>query len=351
MYVLGVAYPLSVVEVLRDDAVTLFRLTEVGRHLLGSGPEPAAAPPFPQTLLVQPNAEVLAYRQGLTPELVGRLSRFARWKTLGPACTLELTAEHTYHGLESGMTLAGIVQTLNQHGMRPVPAPVADLLQRWANKRDRISVFASATLVEFQTAADLDAAIARGVVSIRVTDRIGLTDDGREPDFKNLRLIGNRDYESKPLQCVSVADDGLTLTVDPAQADLLLEAEIGKLSDPVDGDPPGIRRYRLSPESLGRATTAGMSTADLDDWFQARAGRPLTAAAKLFLAGGQQASPEAVTLLVVLVPSEEMGDGLMEWPASRDQIARRLGPTALAVDAEALPRLKEVLAGIGVTLG
>ena len=38
-------------------------------------------------------AEVLVYRQGLTPELIGSLSRFARWKGIGPACTLELNPE------------------------------------------------------------------------------------------------------------------------------------------------------------------------------------------------------------------------------------------------------------------
>ena len=99
------------------------------------------------------------YRQGLTPGLVGKLSRFARWKGLGPACTLELSPTRTYHGLESGMTLAGILQTLNQHGMRPVPAPVADHLLRWADKRERITVYAAATLVEFQSPADLEAAV------------------------------------------------------------------------------------------------------------------------------------------------------------------------------------------------
>ena len=37
------------------------------------------------------------------------LTRFAKWKGFGAACTLELTAEQTYRGLESGLTLAGMV--------------------------------------------------------------------------------------------------------------------------------------------------------------------------------------------------------------------------------------------------
>src|SRR5262249_49107482 len=176
-YLLGVAYPLQLVEM----AGNLARLAPLGRHLLAGGPAPPAAPAFPQTLLVQPNAEILAYRQGLTPALVATLSRFARWKGLGPACTLELTAEQTYRGLESGMTLPMMMQALAQHSARPVPAAVADLLGRWASKRERITVFASAVLVEFATPAELDAAVARGIVALRLTDRIGMTADGGEP--------------------------------------------------------------------------------------------------------------------------------------------------------------------------
>ena len=344
-YLLGVMYPLRMIE----STAGLVRLTDLGRHLLAGGAEPPAAPVFPQSLLVQPNAEVLAYRQGLTPVLIGKLSRFARWKGLGPACTLELNADQTYRGLESGLTLAGIGQTLAQHGMKPVPAPVQDLLRRWADKRDRISIFGSATLVEFQTPADLDAAINRGVVALKLTDRIGMTDDGRDPDFKQLRLIGNRDYEAKPQLCVSIADDGLTLTVDAGQSDLLLEAEIGKLADPILGDPPGVRRYALTPDTLRRAVAAGMSLAEMDTWFQARSGHPLSAAGRLLV--GANALPPLVAsrLIVVKVPSEPIADGLMQWTGTRHLIAERLGGCAVVVEEPHLPALREVLAEIGIT--
>jgi hypothetical protein len=348
-YLLGVAYPLKLVEAAQSDG-WLIRLSPFGRHLLAAGPEPAAEPAFPQTLMVQPNAEVLAYRQGLTPALVGELSRFAAWKHLGPACTLELTADRTYHGLESGLTLAGMMQTLNRHGMRPVPATVADLLGRWANKRERITVYPSATLVEFQTPADLETAIARGVVSVRVTDRIGLTGDGSEPDFKHLRLTGNRDYEAKPQRCLTVAPDGVTLTVDAGQSDLLLEAEIGKLADPVPGDPPGVRRFRLTPESVRRALAGGMTVLDLDAWFVARTGGPLTPAGKLFAVGPDLAPPHAVRHLVLHTPTAEIADGLVQWPETADLISDRLGPTAVVIEEEHLEGLRQILAGIGVRL-
>jgi len=340
----GLLQPLQIVETIG----TAVRLAPFGRYLLASGPEPAATPAFPQTLLVQPNAEVLAYRQGLTPSLISRLTRFARWKGVGPACTLELNAEQTYHGLESGLTLAQVVQTLNQHGMKPVPANVADLLQRWANKRERVTAFASAALVEFTTPADLDTALARGIVTLKLTDRIGMTADGKEPAYTSLRLIGNRDYEAKPLKCIAVADDGVTLTIDTAMADLLLEAEIGKLADPVTGDAPGLRRFRLNVESMRRAANLGFTLTELDSWFQERAGQTLSPAGRLFLLGASTPPAMASTRLIVEVKNAEIADGLMQWPTTNQLIEARLGPTALALPREAFDKFKEVLAEIGV---
>ncbi len=350
-FLLGVAYPLRLVEAAHADDEWVVRLSDLGRHLLASGPEPVPPPGFPQTLLVQPNAEVLVYRQGLSPGLIGMLSRFARWKGIGPACTLELNPEQTYHGLESGLTLPIILQTLSRHSTRPIPPSVADLLQRWTNKRERITVYSSAVLVEFPTSADLDAAVGRGIVSVRVTDRIGMTADGKEPGLTQLRLIGNRDYESKPQKCVTVGDDGVTLTVDAAQADLLLEAEIGRYADPLGSETPTIRRFQLSPQSLRRASEIGLSLTEIDAWFIDRTGSPLSPAGRLFLLGRQLPPPTIARKLVIQFPTPEITDGSLQWPASRSLIAERLGPTSVVVDEENLEAFRRVMVEVGVTLG
>ncbi len=342
----GVLYPLRLVEVATDNGMSA-TLTDLGRHLFADAPKPADPPDFPQTLLVQPNAEIIAYRQGLTPALVASLTRFARWKGFGAACMLELTAEHTYRGLEGGLTLAEIVQALNRHSSRPVPPAVADLLLRWANKRERIVVYAAATLVEFATPADLDAALTRGVVAVRVTDRIGLCPNGGDPDFKHLRLLGNREFDARPTRCVSVADDGVSLTVDSTQSDLLLEPELAKLADPLP-DSPGPRRYAISPTSVNRATAAGLSLADLEAWFAARTGGPLPPAVRLFASAVSLPPSLAARRLVVQLPNEAAADGVMQWPVTRKLVDDRLGPTALAVDETNLPTLIETLADLGL---
>jgi len=343
---LGVLYPLRLVEVL-DRGGWFVRLSDLGRWLFAGGPKPAEPPPFPQALLVQPNAELLAFRQGLTPALVARLTRFARWKSLGAACTLELTPEQTYRALEGGQSLAGILQALNQHATKPVPPVVADLLQRWANKRDRITVYAAATLVEFQTPAELDAAVSRGIVAVKITDRIGVCADGGDPDYKHLRLTGNRDYDAKPSRCVTVGDDGVSLTVDAGLADLLLDAEIGKIADPQPDEPTGPRRFRLTPESVRRAAV-GSTLDELDGWFVTRAGERLPAPARLFALAATMPASHVAKLTVLRLPNADAVDGLFQWPVTRPLVADRLGPKAVSVAEDHLPALLEVLRQLGV---
>src|SRR5208283_4842041 len=127
----------------------LVRLSPTGRWLLGLGETPPAAPLYPQTLLVQPNLEIIAYRQGLSPGLIAQLARFAAWKNLGAACLLQLQPESVYRALQAGQTFQSILQTLERHGTRALPPSVVDSLRTWADKRERITIYPSATLFEF----------------------------------------------------------------------------------------------------------------------------------------------------------------------------------------------------------
>src|SRR5207248_6878886 len=90
-FLLGLAYQLRMLQAARDSTGEwVVRLSPLGRGLLGISAPPTAVALVPQTLLTQPNLEILVYRQALTPGLIGRLSQFAAWKTFGSACTLQL---------------------------------------------------------------------------------------------------------------------------------------------------------------------------------------------------------------------------------------------------------------------
>jgi hypothetical protein len=347
---LGFGCPLRLVEAVRDNDEWWFRLGDIGQHVLAGQQLPKAEHAVQQTLVVQPNGEMVIFRQGLTPALLGKLTRCALWKTIGAACTMELTPESVYRGLETGLTQTELERLLEQHGTRSVPATVLDSLQRWSSKRERITVYSSATLLEFAAAEDLEVALARGLVAVKLTDRIGLSPNGEEIDYRHFRLTGNRDYGANPQTCVTFDADGVTFTVDGAQSDLILEAELGRLADPVAGSSAIPRRYVLTPASLKRSQEQAITITELERWAEQRTGAPLSSAARLLFAGSGGRPAFSQHRLVVQLPSEAVADGVLQWPPTAALVAERLGPCSIAVAQANLPALTELLANVGIEI-
>lgn len=349
LFLLGLGFPLRLVEAAQDAEGRWFvRLGNWGRGVLGLAPMPTPSH-YPRTLLVQPNLEIIAYRQGLTPELIGQLSRFCTWKSLGAACTLQLGPESVYQGLETGLSHDDILRLLQQHAVRELPPSVLEALKTWAAKHERVTVYASATLLEFPTAEDLQAAVARGVPVVLLGDRVALVEREADLDYRQFRLLGTRDYGLPADRCVSIGEDGVTLSVDLARSDLLLESELQRFAEPeakVEKD--GRRIYRLTPSSLQRARRDGLSVETLEEWFARRTGSGMPPAVRLFLAGTEASGLRVTSLLVLQTPTPLLADGLMQWPDSRRLIRERLGPTALAVDETHLPTLLELLRSLGI---
>jgi hypothetical protein len=350
-FLLGVAYPLKLVQAAKDpEGNWVARLSATGRWLLGVTPEPAPAPAYPQTLLVQPNLEIIAFRQGMTPPLIANLTRFADWKTLGAACTLQLNAESVYRGLESGITFESLLQVLEKHGTRTLPPTVIESLRTWADKRERITVFPSATLLEFGSPEDLNDALSRGINGMRMSDML-LIVPGELPIemLKHFRVSGNRDWGAPPEKCVEVAEDGVTLSVDLARSDLLLETQMQRFAEPVDGvTVQGHRRYMMTPASLEHARKTGLEASDLNEWFGQRTGLPLTAAGQLLLQGAEGKSVKLRERLVLDVGSERIADGLLQWPQTRSLIEERLGTSTLAISREHWPALRDRMQSLGI---
>jgi hypothetical protein len=350
-FLLGVAYQLRLVQAARgEDGAWRVRLSPTGRWLLGLEAAPNLETLHTQTLLVQPNLQIIAYRQGLTSSLIARLTQFAAWEGLGAACTLQLQPETVYRALEAGQSFDGIRLTLEQHGTRGLPPAVLDSLRTWSNKRDRITVYPSATLLEFGSALDLNEALARGLPAERLSERLAVVANEEAIEFRHFRLTGTRDYALPPEKCVQVEEDGVTLSVDLARSDLLLETELPRFAELIGGAPTGRRQYRLTPASLSAARSAGMTVNALEMWFHQRAGQLLPPAARLLMTAGEAGTPHLQRHLVLRVADEDLADGLMQWPQTRDLIEERLGPTALVVTQENVAALREQLRNAGLML-
>ncbi|HZU37762.1 MAG TPA: hypothetical protein VFA18_17715 [Gemmataceae bacterium] len=350
-FLLGLAYSLRLVQVARTtDERPVVRLSGHGRWVLGLGEQPVEGPAYGKTMLVQPTLEIIAYRQGLTPALICRLGQFSAWKGLGPACTLQLQPDTVYRALEAGQTFESILQTLEQYGMRPTPPAVVESLRTWANKRERLTLYASATFFEFQSAEDLQEALARGLPGVRVGERLAVVAGERGVDFRHFRLTATRDYALPLEKCVDIAADGVTLTVDLARSDLLLETELPRFAELVPGSVNGRRQYRLTPTSLDAAQESGLGLHTLEEWFAQRTGQPLTPAARLLLMGNVLPALALQRQLVLQVVNAEIVDGLLQWPGTRALIAARLGPTAVVVAEDHVDLLRQRLGELGVKL-
>ncbi len=349
-FLLGIAYHLRMIQAAKDAAGDwLVRLTPTGRWLLGLAEAPPQETGYSQTLLVQPNLEIIAYRQGLTTSLIARLTKFAAWKNLGAACTLQLEPATVYRALESGESFEGIRLTLEQHGTRALPPAVLESLRTWSNKRDRLTVYPSATLMEFGSPDDLNEALARGLTAVRLADNLAVVVNEDAIDYRHFRLTGTRDYSLPPERCVTVEADGVTLSVDLAKSDLLLETELPRFAELLDRSPVNGRKlYRLTPASLANGRTGGLTLSTLETWFHQRAGQPLSAAARLLMVGGQVDAPFFRRYLVLHLPTPELADGVLQWPETRALVTSRLGPTALVVPEENAAALRERLSKAGI---
>jgi hypothetical protein len=368
---LGAAYPLGLVRAAEERGTgrRVVQLTPMGRYVLAAGPTPTPRPTFDQFLFVQPNFEVIAYRQGLSPQLVGRLSRFAWWAQVGAALELRLTRESILFGLEGGLTPLAMLDVLKRHSQRELPPGVVDALRTWATHRERVTYYAAATLLEFASAAERDQALESWPRDeadpdreppVAVADRFLLMEDERAIPFDRFRMAGSRDYRRPPDVCVSVEADGVSMVLDPSRSDLMVDAEIGRFADerpaarptPGRAAEPARRRFVVTSASLRRGLDRGLTPADLADWYQRRTGGEIPPAVKLLLTptGPRPPTLRAARMLVLTLPDAGLLDGLLQHPATGPWLGDRLGPTAVVIADDHLEPLRKAVRELGITL-
>lgn len=362
---LGAAYQLGLVRAAEevDGRRRVVQLTPLGRYVLAVGPPPPARPDFEHFLFVQPNFELIAYRQGLNPALVGQLSRFAWSVQSGAALELRLTPESVYHGLEGGLSPTKMLDRLAAHSQRPLPAGVAEAVKTWAERRERVTYYASATLIEFASAADLEKALhdwpnTAPAPPLRVSDRLLLVEDESAIPYQRFRSTGSRDYRRPAESCVEVEDGGVMLSLDLARSDLLVDAELARFTEELSPNPVNRatetprRRFRVTRESLARGAEGGLSAAALAQWYLSRTGAPIPPAVRMMLLAGTARVPALQTdrPLVLHAPSAEILDGLLQHPETSKHFGERLGPTAVIVPDENAPPLARAIKELGLSI-
>jgi hypothetical protein len=308
---------------------------------------------------------VIAYRQGLTPQMVGRLSRFAWWTQIGSALELKLSRESIVFGLDLGSKPEWMLETLSRASQRPLSRGVTEAISHWAERRERVVFYAASTLIEFLTQAERDQAIelwpAGGdAAPVPVAERFLLVEDDQTVPYGRLRLTSSRDYRRPPDVCVTIEPDGVTLVLDPARADLLVDAEMAQFAEPSPTPERAAgqsgtslsRRFAITSDSLQRGINRGMNPPWLSEWFERRAGRPIPAAVELLLLAKSARVPKlkAAKIVVLTAPTPQVLEGLRQLPATGSFLGESLGPTSAAIPEDRVASLQSVLKELGIEL-
>jgi len=347
---LGLVWPLGLLEKGQDaGGQTVVRASATGRKFALGDDAPDESQRVPRMLIVQPNLEILAFRQGLDPQRIAKLSRFATWKTIGPACILHIGPDSVYRALELGESFETIRSFLDGHATRQVPLAVLDQLRTWASKRERVVVHTSALVLEFGHPADLEAALGRGLLAVRLGERHALVDQEEDIDFKIFRLAGSRDYLIPPEPCILQGPDGLELTVEDAKSDLLLETELPLVADIVGASPGKTgRSARITPASLQRVKERGWNLEQLEQWFRQRTGEPMRPTVRLFFLAKVQEPFSMETETVLYAPDAESAEGLWQWQKFRPFAKARIGPNAICLKPDGVDGAEKLLNEIGL---
>ena len=140
----------------------------------------------------------------------------------------------------------------------------------------------------------------------------------------------------------------MTLTIDVAAADLLLDAEIVRFSEALPSEQLAPRRYRLTGELLRRAAES-LPLTDIDAWFIDRTGQPLSPAGRLVSASARRPLRRLQSV------SSSCASRRLNLPMAscngrrpRKFVSERLGPTIVAVGEENLVGFRSVLSEVGI---
>lgn len=168
-----------------------FRLTDVGRYLLGAadGFDYAAAPEG--EVVVQPDFEIVFLAPA--PRVEAELARFAERTGSGVGALFRITRAAVLRAAEQGLTAEVLLDTLGRVSRTPVPENVARQVRDWIGGTRRVTI-RTAVLVECpdaETAAKVRAAAGAQAVEISPTVlRLDAGKGGRPALVKKLRERG-----------------------------------------------------------------------------------------------------------------------------------------------------------------
>ncbi len=332
---------MGIVELTDDGA--LFRITELGRYVLGQGEAPAAVQDeHHDALVVQPDFEIIAYLDRCPPDLRRKLDMFCERVRGGMATTYRLTQESVYHGIRTGLDIDRLIQLLERSSTKTLPSNVLTQFEVWKSKLSAITIRRSCQVVECVSAAHARETAPTLADSVRLGERYLLV-VGEAPE--DCAVV---DY-THALPPALEQEEGLRLHASWEDTNLFLRSrleEIGQveITGPASGMTVSLNRARVKTEE-----DAALLVAQIE----ALSKGPLAARYRLALRAwaGEAGEARSKTATIVRFDDPDTCDAILEVPRIEKQIAGRLGLYALVVRQGSLVAFKRILREHGITMG
>ena len=346
-------YYLGIVALGMDNGTPVsFRLTELGRSVLQGKPLSIgrARNEDRTAWIVQPNLEILVYLEHVTPEqLVFLEQHAARVGAQQHTAQYRLSQETVYAALEKGSTLEGMLATLQTGSSAPLPQNVTVELREWAARRERITLYQRARLLEFpacagsqSSTAHRDAALEAGLRGAPVGERFVLLASAVPDPVAHPRGVN---YARPLSRCLTVTEDGMVTLLRP-DVDLIIAGELDLWAERRDAT-----TWQLTATSVRAALRAGARVEEALNWLAARLTGdvpvpPLLRAALLAWAG-VTVQTHLAEVVILQCAQREVFDAIVNSPTLKPLLRGVLAPDLVLVDPAAVETLRAHLVWAG----
>jgi hypothetical protein len=307
------------------------------------------------SLVVQPNFDIIVYEPDTRPQLLFQVDRFADRMSVDRLAVYHLTRESFCRGLQLGLTVDDIVALLESAARSELPQNVLFTMRDWARQFERIVLHRHGWLLEAPDAATLESWLADPVVaanvdhlisptlaivrdSVALNDRLGFLGI-------DLRVV---DAES-PILTHAKAISATTISLAEIDANLYLSTTLSAIADLSKGD-NGAALVRISEESIRRGVASELGADQIVDLLGQLLNRPLPAGMLTRVrgwAGAYQPVGIGTVAYVETTDSDTMNDLQSDRELSEGFIAM-LSPTAAIIRLESVERFRQSLAARGI---
>ncbi len=348
----------------RPDAGDVFAISLLGAQVLDLSGS-VAAPAIDEisshrdSLIVQPNFDVVVYEPDERPELLYNLDRFAERVSRDRLAIFRLTDASVSAGLQLGLRIDHVIDLLQQTARTPLPQNVVFTLRDWARRFEAVHWIRNAWLIEAPDEATLDRWLAEPVVAKAVERRlsptVGLCVAERPTELVGMLFGLGADVRTvdatTPLMPCGWAEGDTTVAIPAGDTSFYLRRALEEVAEPSSENDRACR-YEITRGSVQAALHDGKGVGQILGVVEKVLRQALPGGMRVRIKGwaGEYAPVTLGQVGIIVAPDAGALHDLRADPAFAGAIILMVSPTAAIVDRGALERIEGALAESGIAV-